>query len=78
MWDEEEDHATPRYLLWICVGLGLVIAVLSAGGIIRALTEPDTSGFTAAFLVLLVFMAFVLVSVPIRLLGDTPTKPNEH
>ena len=77
MWDDEEDYRTPRYLLWACIGLGSIMAVMGAGGIITALTTPDTSAFTVAGLILLVVLAFPLISTGARLLRDTPDGPDK-
>ena len=72
MWDEEEDYLTPRYLLWICIGLGSIIGVLSAGALITALTTSVASVFTLAALVLLLVLGFLLVSIGTRSLREAP------
>ncbi|MUK03550.1 hypothetical protein GM708_17600 [Vibrio cholerae] len=72
MWDEEEDYLTPRYLLWVCIGLGSIIGVLSAGALITALMTSVASGLTLAGLVLLLVLGFLLVSIGARSLREAP------
>lgn len=72
MWDEEEDYLTPRYLLWTCIGLGSIIGVLSAGALITALMTSAVSAFALAGLVLLLVLAFLLVSIGARSLREAP------
>jgi phosphate starvation-inducible membrane PsiE len=72
MCDEEEDYLTPRYLLWICIGLGSIVGVIIAGALITALATSAASVFTLAGLVLLLVLAFLLVSIGARSLQGAP------
>lgn len=77
MWDDEEEYPTPRYLLWACVGLGSIIALLGAGALIRAFMSADPSLFTLAGLGLLIVLGFLLVRTAAPLLRDAPEQSTD-
>ena len=74
MWDDDDDHGAPRYLLWISIGLGAVMGVLSSGALIKALiTEPDTIDLVSFLgVILLIVLSFLLVSIGARSLREVP------
>lgn len=73
MWDDD-DYGTPRYLLWISIGLGAVMGVLSSGALIKALvTESDTIDFVALLgVILLIVLSFLLVTIGFRSMREAP------
>lgn len=79
MWDDDDEYGTPRYLLWISIGLGAVICVLSTGALIKALTtEPDTIDQVALLgVILLIVLGFLLVTIGFRSLRDASEEPKK-
>lgn len=76
MWEDDDDHGTPRYLLWIIIGLGAVMGFLSSGALVKALvTVPDTIDLVSFLgVILLIVLSFLLVSIGARSLREAPDR----